>query len=258
MLHNLLCIMVTALLPAMLAPFAYLSLLLRRDGSASIWWLRRVWAPVLLKVGGARLRVFGLENVDPRRPTLYVSNHQSTIDIPVMFMAIPANLRFLAKKQLRWLPIVGWYMWLAGFIFVDRGNHRRALASIETAARRIRSGMSLIVFPEGTRSPDGRVLPFKKGSFALALRAHVPICPVTIEGSGRLMPKNSWDITPGEIRVMIGKPIETQALGEGDRQRLIRQVREAIIDQSLALGGKGGQRELRPPSQGSLGEMAAS
>ncbi|MBI3181969.1 MAG: 1-acyl-sn-glycerol-3-phosphate acyltransferase [Myxococcales bacterium] len=242
MARNLFCMLVAALWLAVLVPLAALLLLFSPKGNLSIWVARRLWAPVLLVAGGARLRVFGLENVDPSRPTIYASNHQSTIDIPCLLRAIPVNLRFVAKKQLRWVPLLGWYMWLAGFIFVDRGNHRRAIASLGAAAKRIRAGTNIIVYPEGTRSPDGRILPFKKGPFALALKARVPICPVTIEGSGKVMPKNTWNITPGEVKVMIGKPIDTTSFGEGDRESLLRVVRERIIDQSLALGGKGGDR----------------
>jgi 1-acyl-sn-glycerol-3-phosphate acyltransferase len=243
MLRNLVCIVVAVLWLAILFPIACLAMLFTLNAGASIWVARNWWAPVLLRVAGARLVVEGQQHVDPRRPTIYASNHQSTIDIPVLFIALPVNIRFIAKEQLRWVPFVGWYLWLAGHVLVDRGNTRRAVASLDKAGQRIRRGTSIIVFPEGTRSPDSRVRPFKKGSFALALKARVPICPVTIEGSGRLMPKNSWNIKPGTIQVRIGSPIDVSRYGEDDREELMRAVRNVIIAQSLELGGKGGDWE---------------
>ncbi len=160
------------------------------------------------------------------------------------------NPRSTAKSQLRWVPLPGWYLGLAGHIFVDRGKTRRAIASLDRAVRQIHSGVSLIVFAEGTRSPNGRVLPFKKGPFALAIKAKVPICPVTVEGSGKLMPKNSWKITPGEIHVKIGRPIETAHLQESDREKLMCTVRDLIIGQSLQLGGRGGDRVVAIGAKG--------
>jgi 1-acyl-sn-glycerol-3-phosphate acyltransferase len=241
-LRSLYCIAVSVLALAILFPVACLAMILTWQPAASIWVARRLWAPILLRAGGAKLVVEGQENVDRWRSTVYASNHQSTIDVPVLFVALPVNLRFIAKSQLRWVPLLGWYLWLAGHIFVDRGKTRRAIASLDRAVRQIRSGVSLIVFVEGTRSANGRILPFKKGPFALAIKAKVPICPVTVEGSGKLMPKNSWKITPGEIRVKIGPPIETGHLQEGDREKLMCTVRDLIIGQSLELGGRGGDR----------------
>ncbi len=253
MLRNLASKLVTAAWLIILFPFACLAMLLTLDGGVSIWMARKLWSPVLLWVGGIRLVVHGRQNADPRRPTIYVSNHQSTADIPALFVALGVNFRFVAKNELKYVPFLGWYLYLAGHVFVDRGNRRAAIASLDRAAQKIRSGTSILVFPEGTRSPDGRILPFKKGPFALALKARVPICPVTIEGSGRVMPKNTWKITPGEVHVMIGEPIDTAAFAEDDRERLIRVVRDRIIEQSLRLGGKGGDSSDAVAAQGREG-----
>src|SRR5262252_5264021 len=243
MLRNLFCIVIAVISLLVLFPIACVAMLLTLDPAVSLWFARNCWAPVLLWAGGVRLVVEGRENVDPQRPTVYASNHQSTIDIPVLFKSLPVNVRFIAKHQLRWVPIVGWYLWIAGHIMVDRGNTRRAIASLDRAARRVQAGISLIVFPEGTRSPDRRVRSFKKGPFALALKARVPVCPVTIEGSGKVMPKNSWNISPGEIHVRIGRPIASMQFDPDDREGLARAVRNEIISQSLAMGGLGGNRE---------------
>jgi 1-acyl-sn-glycerol-3-phosphate acyltransferase len=224
-------------------PLACLVMLVTWNADNSMWVARRLFAPVVLWAGGARLVVSGREHADPRRPTVYVSNHQSTSDIPALLVALPVNVRFVAKEQLRWVPIVGWYLQLAGHIIVDRANTRLAIASLDKAARKIRSGTSIIVFPEGTRSPDRRIRPFKKGPFALAIKAGAAICPVTIEGSGKLMPKRSWRIYPGEIRVKIGAPIDAAQYREEDRDNLMRAVRDVVIAQSLELGGEGGDPE---------------
>lgn len=208
-----------------------------------MWVARRLFAPVALWAGGARVLVSGREHADPSRPTVYVSNHQSASDIPALLVALPVNVRFVAKKQLRWVPIVGWFLQLAGHIIVDRTNTRAAIASLDKAAKKVRAGTSILVFPEGTRSPDGRILPFKKGPFALALKAGVAVCPVTVEGSGKLMPKRSLRILPGEIQVKIGKPIDASQYVDDDRESLMRAVRNVVIAQSLELGGKGGDME---------------
>lgn len=240
MLRNLACILTTVVWTTCLFFVSSVVLIITFNQEAALWVARKLWSPVLLWVGGARLEIEGRENVDPHRPTVYVSNHQSTIDIPVLFTAIPVNLRFIAKSQLRWVPFLGWYMWLTRHIFIDRSNRQRALASLEKAARCIRSGISVIAYAEGTRSRDGRVLPFKKGSFELALRAGAAVCPVTIEGSSHLMPKNSWKITPGKIRVRIGKPIAAAEFAELGRDGLAEHVRDIIIAQNLEMGGRGG------------------
>ncbi len=242
-LRNLFCIFVVLIWLMLMFPLAILVMLFTWSADNAMWVARRLFSPVVLWAGGAKLVVSGQEHVVPSRPTVYVSNHQSASDIPALLAALPVNVRFVAKKQLRWVPIVGWYLQLAGHIIVDRSNTRAAIASLDAAARKIRAGTSILVFPEGTRSPDRRILPFKKGPFALALKAGAAICPVTIEGSGKLMPKHSWRIFPGEVRVKIGAPIDASNYGPEDRERLMRDVRNVVIAQSLELGGEGGDPE---------------
>jgi 1-acyl-sn-glycerol-3-phosphate acyltransferase len=242
-LRNLFCILVVIVWLLLMFPLACLVMLATWNSDNAIWVARRLFSPVVLWAGGAKLVVIGREHADPSRPTVYVSNHQSTSDIPVLLVALPVNVRFVAKKQLQWVPIVGQFLHLAGHIVIDRFNTRSAIASLDAAARKIRAGTSIVLFPEGTRSPDGRILPFKKGPFALALKAGAAICPVTIEGSGKLMPKRSWKIFPGKILVKIGEPIDASKYGEKDRERLMKTVRTIMIAQSLELGGKGGDPE---------------
>lgn len=239
-MRKLFCIFVAGVWTLVSFILAILAMVLTLNPSRSVWVARKIWSPVLLWAGGATLEVIGQENVDPNRPTIYVANHQSTIDIPAHFMAVAVPFRYVAKSQLKWVPLIGWYLALAGHVFVNRSNRAKAIASLNAAAAKIRGGTSIFLYPEGTRSTDGRVLPFKKGPFALALKSRVPVCPVTIEGSGDLMPKSTWNITPGPIRVKIGKPIDTSMFAENDREGLARAVRAVIIADSLSLGGKGG------------------
>jgi 1-acyl-sn-glycerol-3-phosphate acyltransferase len=251
MLRNVFCMLTVAVVTAVLMPFAGLAILITRDTSAASWFARRLWAPILLWVAGARLEVEGAEHLDPHRPTLYASNHQSTIDIPVLFVALAVDLRFIAKEQLRWVPLIGWYIQMAGHILIDRSNRARAIASLDRAAEEIvRRRVSLIVFPEGTRSADGRILPFKRGSFGLALKARIPVVPVTVEGSARVMPRRSWRVRPGLIRVRIGAPVDVSAFDVNDRAGLGRLVRDAVVEGNLALGGPGGVPDDSVPASG--------
>ncbi|MFO0595972.1 MAG: lysophospholipid acyltransferase family protein [Myxococcaceae bacterium] len=239
MLRNLFCIFVAGFWTAVLFPVTVVFMTLTLNPSAAMFVVKHWWSPVLLWAGGAKLEVIGAEKLEAGKPYIFISNHQSTIDIPALFIALPVNMRFVAKKILKYVPFLGWYMSLSKFVFIDRANHRDALKSLEAAGERIRGGISVVMFAEGTRSDDRRVLPFKKGPFALALKARVPVIPITIEGSGVLMPKNSWNIKPGPIKVMIGDPIDPAPYGD-DRVGLIRTVRTRIIEQSVAMGGLGG------------------
>lgn len=239
MVRNLFCILVAVVWTSLMFPLTIIAMVLTLNRGSSMWVVQRWWSPVLLWAGGAKLEVSGQENLIKGQPYVFVSNHQSTIDIPTLFIALPGDCRFVAKKALQYVPFLGWYMWAAKFVFVDRENHRKAVRSLESAGEQIRAGASIIVFPEGTRSEDRKVQPFKRGPFALAMKARVPVVPVTIEGSGALMPKNSWKITPGPIKVRIGIPIPPEHFAH-NRELLIREVREQIIEQNVAMGGLGG------------------
>jgi 1-acyl-sn-glycerol-3-phosphate acyltransferase len=200
---------------------------------------RRFWAPGALWLLGARLQVEPLPQVDWRQPHIFLMNHQSMADIPAAFAALPVNLRFIAKHTLRRMPFIGWYMGFTGMVFVNRSNRMEAIRSLALAGERIRGGANILAYPEGTRSPDGALLPFKKGPFLLALEAKVPIIPVAIEGSGRLMPRGGFRIHPGPIRVKVGAPILTAHRAAEDRDALLVEVRDAIGMLHRELGGRG-------------------
>jgi 1-acyl-sn-glycerol-3-phosphate acyltransferase len=258
MIRNLVCILTAVVWSAIMFFPSVLTGLFLWNSDYTMWWARIPWSWLLLKAGGATLEVQGLEHVDPKKPSIFVCNHQSTIDIPAVLHAIPVNFRFVAKSQLKWVPFIGWYLAAANHVFVDRSNHKKAIRSLEAAGQKIRGGVSILMFAEGSRSEDGRVLPFKKGPFALALQARVPVFPVTVEGGATLMPKNSWNITPGPVRVKIGNPIDAAAFAADDRTGLAKAVRDTIIRQSLELGGKGGDPDTVFAGAGLEGRMSAA
>jgi 1-acyl-sn-glycerol-3-phosphate acyltransferase len=197
---------------------------------------RRIWAPGMRWAAGADLRVEAEPTIDWSRPYVVVMNHQSMLDIVMAFIAVPANLRFVAKDVLKYVPFLGWYMWATGMIFVKRGSG----ASLLSVAPRVAGGASVLIYPEGTRSTDGRIGPFKKGAFALATAAHVPIVPVAIDGSGACLPRDGFRARPGVIRVKIGCPIPTNGPGAQDVAALGNEVRDALIALHVSIGGSGG------------------
>jgi len=190
--------------------------------------LARLWSRVILGVPGVKVEVKMRAPLEPGRPYVFMSNHASMVDIWAMFVAIPASFRFIAKKQLARIPLFGWAMAAGRFIFIDRQNAVSARRSMEEAARRIRSGQSVIIYPEGTRTRDGRLLPFKKGGFHLAIDSGADIVPVAIRGSREVMPRGAALIRSGTVSVEVGEPIPTAGLGTADRDALIAKVRARV------------------------------
>ncbi|MCS6900147.1 MAG: lysophospholipid acyltransferase family protein [Myxococcales bacterium] len=213
--------------------------LVSRSPHKALTMARTIWAPGLLRGAGAKVFVQGGDELDWSAPALFVCNHQSMIDIPTAFVALPCDLRFIAKRELAHIPFLGWYMRATGMVFVERGEGARARQSIRLAGERIRAGASILAFPEGTRSRDGKIHAFKKGAFVVAIEAQVPIVPVAIEGAQRVLPCGGFRVRPGEIRVAIGKPIPTCGLRYEDRDTLIAQVRQALALQHRSIGGLG-------------------
>ncbi len=178
-------------------------------------------------VAGLRVRVEGRENI-PEGVCLFVANHTSNADAPAIVGSIPRRIAILARKSLFDIPIVGPAFRLANFVPVDRGNRESALESSKKVVELIRAGSSFLVYPEGTRSPDGRLLRFKKGSFAIAIQAGVPIVPVACAGAQRVMKKNSLVIHPGEVTVKFGTPVSVAGYKLEDRDALADRVHDAI------------------------------
>lgn len=190
----------------------------------------RLWARVSLALAGIRVTLEGTQHLRPGAPAVYMPNHQSNLDILALQACLPGQFRWLAKKELFRIPLFGYAMRRADAIAIDRGDRERAIASMHQAARRIASGTPVMIFPEGTRSPDGRLLPFKKGGFVTAIEAQVPVVPMVIAGSHAALPKHSLRLRPGTVRVTILEPLATAGLTFNDRDRLMNQVRQAIAD----------------------------
>ncbi len=224
---------------------ASLALLACDGGRTSHWVVRRIWVAGMLKVCGVRVTASGLENFDPRRPYVYVANHQSLFDIPAVFHATTSNLRFITKKSLFYIPFFGPYLWLAGYVSVDRGNREKAIRSHDRAAEKIGRGTPIISFPEGTRSPDGEIRQFKKGAFMMAMKAGVPLIPVSISGSNKVLSKKTWLVFPGDIRVHFSPPVPTAGREVERKDDLMAEVRAVMLENKGRLdrepaGGKRG------------------
>ncbi|MBW2145571.1 MAG: 1-acyl-sn-glycerol-3-phosphate acyltransferase, partial [Deltaproteobacteria bacterium] len=179
---------------------------------------------------GVNVRVKGCEHISRKGPQVLMANHQSNYDVLALLGYIPVRFTWTAKKELFRIPFLGFAMRRAKYIEVDRQSHARAMASMERAARQIREGTSVMIFPEGTRSTDGSLLPFKKGGIMLALKAGVPIIPIGISGSREILPRDSLRLTPGTIRMVIGPPIDPCNYTIEKRDELLECVRDAIAD----------------------------
>jgi 1-acyl-sn-glycerol-3-phosphate acyltransferase len=190
--------------------------------------IMRNWSRVILAATGVRVTAEGLDRVDRSRSYVFVANHTSLVDIWALLVAIPNSFRFLAKRELQRVPVLGRAMESAGNIFIDRQNLVSSFGSYDAAAAQLARGRSALVFAEGTRSLDGRLLPFKKGPFVLAIRAGVPVVPVCIRGAFERTPKGALNVRPGPVVVRIGDPIPTAGLEYADRDRLREMARAAM------------------------------
>jgi 1-acyl-sn-glycerol-3-phosphate acyltransferase len=243
-------VVVLAVTAATMVAFFVLSLpvmLVTRSGDFPMWLARRAWSPLCLWVTGCR-RVLDRLSPLPDGPLIFASNHESALDIWVLLEALPRTVRFVAKRELFRIPVFGWYMHLGGHIPIDRRNHVQAVQSLRAAGALVRAGTSLIVFPEGTRSPDRRVQPFKKGPFALALEAGVPIVPVAVSGSGAVTPRGLVAVWPGTIHVAVGDPVDPAR--HPDRLALLTAVRDRIIEMHRSIGGLGGDPDRPAAARG--------
>jgi 1-acyl-sn-glycerol-3-phosphate acyltransferase len=200
-------------------------------------WCPWMWSKCILWTFGIKVSIQGLEHIDLNKPYIFVSNHASMADIPTVMVALNRKVNFVFKKELTWIPIWGWALRYGPFIMIDRSNPRDALTSIERAVQTIRSGQSIILFPEGTRTSNGKLQPFKRGAFTLAARSEVPVVPMIINNTYGIMPKGSLKVKSANISVILEKPISTVELtSKADELELIEQVHKTIeqhyIDQS--------------------------
>jgi 1-acyl-sn-glycerol-3-phosphate acyltransferase len=197
-------------------------------GERTVHRIAILWARILLWLSSVKTEVVGRENILRGRSQIFMANHQSGFDILIVLAHIDTYFAWIAKKELFSIPVFGDAMRKGGYIPIDRKNFVRAMRSISDAAQIIRDGKSVMTFPEGTRSMDNQIHPFKKGVFHLALKAGVPIVPVTIIGSGDIMPKKSFRVHPGKIIMVIDKPIDVTGYSEETIDELLNRVYEVV------------------------------
>jgi 1-acyl-sn-glycerol-3-phosphate acyltransferase len=189
---------------------------------------QRSWARALLWAAGTRVTFVGYERVPRDQPVVYVSNHQSWFDILALAGTVPGTIRFVAKKEMASIPLLGQAMRAAGHIYIDRQNRAQALEAYEEVAGLIRQGLNTVVFPEGTRSRTGRMLPFKKGPFVLAIAAQVPLVPVYCAGTFDILPKGHVWLRPHPVTIRFAQPIPTARLTYDDRHQLLERTQSEI------------------------------
>jgi len=227
MLRGLWVILVFVAATGVLAPLAILGEL-ARPGRDVTFRLGRVWCRIHLRALGVRPDYGGLENVPPG-PCVFVSNHLSIVDIWAIAPVLPSPTRFVAKQSLFRIPLFGWALYVGGFIPIDRERRDRAIGSMGRATDHIRAGGSILLFAEGTRSRTGRLLPFKKGAFRLALETGVPVVPIAVSGSGRVVRPGTIVARPGPVRVAIAPRVLPVEGGEAGLDSLMADVRAAIV-----------------------------
>ncbi|MEA3223112.1 MAG: lysophospholipid acyltransferase family protein [Thermodesulfobacteriota bacterium] len=198
------------------------------DTARAPFFMGRIWARLIMTTNRVKLQVEGLENVVKHRSYVFISNHASNLDPLGIIRALPRPLRFVGKESLAKIPIFGWAARLGKIIFIDRSDPRKAIETINKAVSDLKDGISAYFFAEGTRSPDGKLLPFKKGGVLFAIRSKLPIVPITVVGSYKLLPKKSLYIKSGILKIIISKPIDTSQYTEQDKDSLLEKVRNTI------------------------------
>ncbi|MFA6221029.1 MAG: lysophospholipid acyltransferase family protein [Desulfomonilaceae bacterium] len=210
----------------LMPPIVFSSLLTSSGGPAfrMMGW----WAKIIAFFMGLKFSVFGAENVMPGQSYIVTPNHQGNTDILALVIKLPLRFRWVIKKELLRIPIFGSALAGTGAIAIDRSNKEASVQSLKRAEEKLSNGWSLLIYPEGTRTSNGELLPFKKGPFMMAIQTGLPILPVTSNGAFKILPKKTMALRPGHITLTIGKPIETKGLTEDDVPQLMEQTRKAI------------------------------
>jgi len=191
--------------------------------------ISRGWAWVMLQVTGVRLEIRGREHIQTGQSYIIISNHQSHFDILALVIRLGIQFRWIIKKELRAVPLFGFALYKSRNIFIDRSNRDKAVQSIHDGVKRLPAGVSVLFFAEGTRSPDGRIQPFKKGGFTTAVESGLPILPVTVNGSRTVLPKGTLAFMRSPIEVVVGEPIDTKRYRHDTLDTLITITRDTII-----------------------------
>ena len=243
MLRSLLFYITLFLATVLCSIAAICAALVSRGGNGS-HLVGRLWSRIMLFASGVKVQVEGLDNINPQESYVFAANHQSQFDIFTILGHLPTQFRWLAKKELFRIPILGAAMKSAGYIPIDRNNRKEAFKSIDLAANRVREGTSVVIFPEGTRSLDGKLQPFKKGGFHLAIKSRRPIVPVSISGAFSILPKKGLRVRPQLVKVYVGEPVPTEGVTPQNRAWLISEIRRRI-QEKLPPAEKGQAEPLR-------------
>jgi 1-acyl-sn-glycerol-3-phosphate acyltransferase len=228
---------VVTLYTIVLGTASLVSTLLDRSG-AFAHRCARAWAWLILKTSGVHVRVVGLEHLDPRRSYVFAANHQSIYDIPIVFTALPLQLRIVAKDSLGQIPFLGWHLRRTGHLLVDRRHPGAGI--LKRMAHLVSAARSLIVFPEGTRSADGAIGRFKGGTFLLAIDAALPVVPVSIAGSRFIMQKGRLMVCPGRVTLTVHPPMSTAGVAREQARDFAERVRDVVrpaVDEPDAAAG---------------------
>lgn len=207
-------------------------------------WVARMWAPVVLAVGWVRLEVEGRERVDPSKAYFIVANHQSWIDIPILLASLPMPVLFIAKQELKSIPFLKHYVEAMGMVFINRSDRKDSMRSVEVVTERLRAGWSILAFPEGTRSADGRLLRFRGATFSAAIEAGVEVLPIALDNPARIVPRTGIRFRPGLVRVAFGEPVSTAGLSHDDRAELTARAQQAVAVELARLRGLSGPGEV--------------
>ena len=189
----------------------------------------RLWGKIQLRTTGTSVKIQGLGNLHPPQSYILASNHQSSFDIFALLGYLPIQFRWIAKAELFRLPFLGWAMSRIGYIPIERDSPKKAYRSMLQAAEKVRKSVSVMIFPEGTRSPDGNLQPFKKGVFLVALKSQAPILPIAIRGTSQIMQKGDWRTHPGKVDIIIAPPIETAGMPPEREGELSDRVRSTLM-----------------------------
>lgn len=190
----------------------------------------RLWSRVILWTIGAKVQVEGLDRIDTSKAQVYVVNHLSALDIPVLYLHLPFQFRILAKKELFSYPFMGWHLRRSGQIPVVLGSPKASVRSLNLAVAALKNNKSLVIFPEGGRSPDGQLQAFMGGAFYAAVKAQVDVVPIALVGTYEMLKMNTWHIKPGPVHLLMGEPIRTAGMSTRDIDKVTGMAREAIAE----------------------------
>ncbi len=219
---------ITVITPLMTVP-ALIAAALFKPGKFT-FYVMKVWNTIVAKLMGIKVSLSGLENLKPGASYIITPNHQGVADILAIVSTLPVRFRWVVKKELFKVPVWGWALWATGAIGIDRSNSTDAIARLNKEKdEKLKDGWSVLIYPEGTRTPDGFLKEFKKGAFMMAVQTGIPILPVVCNGAFKIMPKKMLAFRPGRVKLTICPPILTKGLTEKDVPELITKTRDAIL-----------------------------